>query len=317
MPSIEARTKDLLDETRLAMLGTQLLMGLQYNAAFAQRFERLPAALQWLDGVALLLILATAALLLATPAFHQIAERGHATGRILRRSSAALSRALLPLSLALGIDVAITMADTTGPALAALLGALFVAAAWLVWYALPWRSAARDPRPEERMADTQQSLEARIQQAITELRVVLPGAQALFGFQFAAVLTDAFAQLPGPSKAVHLTSLGVVAAAVIMLIAPAAYHRIAAHGNAEEGVLRYAVRMMLPAEGLLALGLVGDAYVTVRKIADSTALALGVSLAAAACFLTLLYVVPLLCRRGPAGRAAADGAGKDAGEAAG
>jgi hypothetical protein len=40
-----------------------------------------------------------------------------------------------------------------------------------------------------------------------------------------------------------------------MLIAPAAYHRIAAAGNAEEGVLRYAVRLMLPTQGLLALGL--------------------------------------------------------------
>jgi hypothetical protein len=37
------------------------------------------------------------------------------------------------------------------------------------------------------MQDREQSLEVRIEQALTELRVVLPGAQALFGFQFAAV----------------------------------------------------------------------------------------------------------------------------------
>jgi hypothetical protein len=73
---------------------------------------------------------------------------------------------------------------------------------------------------------------------LTELRVVLPGAQALFGFQFAAVLTESFTQLPVVLKGVHLASLSVVAAAVVMLIAPAAYHRIAAAGNAEEGVLR-------------------------------------------------------------------------------
>src|SRR6185312_844907 len=70
MPSIEARLKDLLDETRLAMLGTQLLMGLQYRAAFSPGFDRLPAAFRWLDGVALLLILIAAAILLGTPAFH-------------------------------------------------------------------------------------------------------------------------------------------------------------------------------------------------------------------------------------------------------
>jgi Family of unknown function (DUF6328) len=67
MPAIETRLKDLLDETRLAMLGTQLLMGLQYNAAFAQRFGGLPDALRRLDGIALLLILTAAAFLLPHP----------------------------------------------------------------------------------------------------------------------------------------------------------------------------------------------------------------------------------------------------------
>jgi hypothetical protein len=104
MPAIETRLKDLLDETRLAMLGTQLLMGLQYNAAFAQRFIHLPDTLRRLDGVALLVILTTAAFLLATPSYHQIAAGGHATSRMLMRASNNLKIALLPLSLALGIE---------------------------------------------------------------------------------------------------------------------------------------------------------------------------------------------------------------------
>ena len=44
-PDIETRLKDLLDETRLAMLGTQLLLGLQYRAAFADAFNDLPLCL--------------------------------------------------------------------------------------------------------------------------------------------------------------------------------------------------------------------------------------------------------------------------------
>ena len=40
-PTIAERLKDLLDETRLAMLGAQLLMGIQYSAAFSPAFERL------------------------------------------------------------------------------------------------------------------------------------------------------------------------------------------------------------------------------------------------------------------------------------
>lgn len=296
LPSIEARLKDVLDETRLAMLGTQLLMGIQFHLAFAQTFEQLPAAFRWLDGVALLLILAAAAILLATPSFHQISERGHATTRILNRASLGLRCALLPLSLALGADVAIGLATNAGAMFAALAGAAFAGAALFLWYALPLSTAARHRPREEQMEDKQPSLEACITEALTELRVILPGAQALFGFQLTAVLTESFARLSEVSRIVHLASLGLVAVAIVMLIAPAAYHRIAAGGNAEESVLRYAVRMMLPAVGLLALGLIGNAYVTVRWITKSDTLALAIGGGAAVAFATLLYGLPLASR---------------------
>jgi hypothetical protein len=295
MPAIGARLKDLLDETRLAMLGTQLLMGLQYNAAFSQRFGSLPRPLRWLDGVALLLILATAALLLAVPAYHQIAEEGHATARMLNRASGSLKGALLPLSLALGMDIAIAFGATAGPWPSASAGAAFVLAALLLWFVVPmWGAAVR--QREELMEDKEQSLETRIEQVLTELRIVLPGAQALFGFQFAAVLTASFSGLPSVLKGVHMASLGLVAAAVVMLIAPAAYHRIAAAGNAEERVLRYAVRLMLPAQGFLAVGLIGDAYVTMQMVFGSDTLAVSVAVIALVTFVTLLYMLPLAAR---------------------
>lgn len=295
MPSIEARLKDLLDETRLMMLGTQLLMGLQYNAAFAQKFGSLPLAYRWLDGFALLFILITAALLLAVPSYHQIADHGHATGRMLRRTSAHLKMALLPLSLTLGADVSIAYIETAGPWLAPLGGASFVIAALFVWYGLPLRAATRER--EDAMEDKEQSLEIRIEQALTELRVVLPGAQALFGFQFAAVLTATFSHLPVVLKSIHLAGLGVVAMAVMMLIAPAAYHRIASAGKADERVLRYAIRMMLPAQGLIAVGLIGEAYITTRIVFASQFLAISIAAIASVMFATLLYVMPLLDRR--------------------
>ena len=299
MAPIEARLKDVLDETRLAMLGAQLLMGLQYRAAFTPGFARLPDMFRWLAGVALMLILASVALLLSTPSFHQLAEQGHATARMLDRASGFLKWALAPLAGALGIDIALALGADTGPFGAALAGLGFLLAAATMWFAFPFYALSRKDRREEgeAMEDKQQSLETRIVQALTEIRVILPGAQALFGFQVTAVLTEEFGRLPEASRYVHLASTGLVAAAVIMLIAPAAYHRIVARGNAEEGVLKYAVRMMLPAEGLIAAGLVGDTYVTMRLISGSEATALAVSAAALAGFTTLLYVFPLMARR--------------------
>jgi len=297
MPPIEARVKDLLDETRLAMLGTQLLLGLQYRAAFSSGFNRLPAAFQALDCAALLLILATAGLLLATPSYHQITEAGHATGRFVARASAALQAALPLLALTLGIDVAIGLATYAGAWAAGLVGMMFVLTALLLWQVVPMRAATHREQEGDPMQDTEQSLEVRIVQALTELRVILPGAQALFGFQVSAVLTDRFEQLSGTSQAVHMASLGLVAIAIILLIAPAAYHRIAAGGDAQEAVLRYTVAMMLPAEGLIALGLVGDGFVTVLMVFGNFALAVAVSLATAVGFAALLYGLPLAARR--------------------
>jgi len=298
MVPVETRLNDLLNETRLAMLGAQILLGLQYRAAFSPGFAKLPAAFQALDCVALLLILITANLLLSTPAFHHIAEQGRATSRMLGRASGALQLALLPLSLALAIDMSLALVSHAGTLVAALAGGVLAIGAWSVWYVLPWLSAARPSEKERKVEDKQQSIEQRIAEGLTELRVILPGAQALFGFQVSAVLTDSFNHIGVEAKAAHLASLMVIIVAIVMLIAPAAYHRIAAGGDANDAVLRYIVRMMLPAEGLIVLGLVGDAYVTVWMIAGSQILAIAVGLAALACFITLIYVLPLMARRG-------------------
>ena len=147
------------------------------------------------------------------------------------------------------------------------------------------------------MQEKEQTLETRIVQAMTELRVILPGAQALFGFQFIGILTSGFERLPAPTKYVHLVSMGLVALSIILLVAPASFHRIAAGGNAEERVLRYTTGMMLPALGLLSAGMIGDAYVMLRRVTQSVPLSAAASGVALVGFAVALYGVPLVCRR--------------------
>jgi hypothetical protein len=277
------------------MLGTQLLLGLQYRIAFEDRFAALPPGFAALDALALLLILASSALLLATPALHRIAEDGQASNFMLQRAARHLRWALLPLATTLGFDVSIALAPVATASVAVGAGALFIVGAVITWYVVPLLFATR--KLEETMPHEPQSLEARLVQALTELRVILPGAQALFGFQLAAVLTQAFDRLPMVCKLVHLASLGAVAITIMLLIAPASFHRLAAHGNPEERVLRYTARMMMVGLGFLALGMVGDAYVTIRKISDMPALALTVTIAVLIGFATMLYIVPLSARR--------------------
>jgi hypothetical protein len=61
---------------------------------------------------------------------------------------------------------------------------------------------------------------------LEECRMVLPGIQALFGFQFITVFNASFAdKLTSTEQRLHLLALGLVAIAGALVMAPAAYHR--------------------------------------------------------------------------------------------
>jgi hypothetical protein len=132
---------------------------------------------------------------------------------------------------------------------------------------------------------------------LTEARVILPGAQALLAFQLLAMLAQAFDRLPRISQIVHATALGCVAITVVLLIAPAAFHRITFKGNDSEDFYRIGSRLVIVALFPLALGMTGDIHVAIAKLTANAALA---STAAAGTFLTLIvlwYIYPLILRR--------------------
>ena len=129
------------------------------------------------------------------------------------------------------------------------------------------------------------SQKQRITQMLTEARVVLPGVQALLGFQLVSVLTQAFEKLPASSKLLHAASLACLIVAIILLIAPAAYHRIVFAGQDTEGVHSVGSRFIALAPIPLALGLAGDTYDVLTEI---TASAVAGALIAGAALLLLV-----------------------------
>jgi hypothetical protein len=100
---------------------------------------------------------------------------------------------------------------------------------------------------------------------LTEARILLPGAQALLGFQLAMVLMEPFTQLPKAAQLVHLGSLGFIAFATIVLMAPAAYHRIVERGRDTERFHAFASKMLLIALALLGPGFAGDLFVVLER----------------------------------------------------
>ncbi|HZT59228.1 MAG TPA: DUF6328 family protein, partial [Pyrinomonadaceae bacterium] len=122
---------------------------------------------------------------------------------------------------------------------------------------------------KEKAKEEREKLNKKVQHVLTECRVVLPGAQALMGFQFIAILTDAFDKMTPVPKYIHLACVGMSALAIIFLMTPAAYHRIVERGEVTEHFHRFASKMLIASLIPLALGLCGDVYVVVEKVTES------------------------------------------------
>jgi hypothetical protein len=213
----------------------------------------------------------------------------------LRLATRVLDVALVPLAVGLAIDLYVATARLTGHAVAGLAGLVILLAALFWWYGLAAlqrpkrRTSFHAPLPRRFEMDEGPSaehtpVERKIHYVLTEARMVLPGAQALLGFQLATILLEGFEQLPPSSQAVHLTSLALITLSTIFLMAPAAYHRLVEQGETTERFHEVASRMVLAAMVPLALGLTGDCFVVVRKVTGTLTWALiGASLLLIVC----------------------------------
>ena len=278
MPELKDRIKDGLDEARTLMLGAQVLLGFEYRAAFEPGFDRLPPECRLLKLVSLGVMAIAVALLMAPAAFHRLALRGRSHAALPRFVSAIMHLAVLPFALGLGMDIYVAVQTVQA---SAALGAAVVTtglALWF-WYGLGLVTRQAKTRNEGEMraegdrSEGASELKERIQHALTEIRVVIPGAQALLGFQFVVMLSSSFDKLPALSRYLHLGSLALVALSTVLLMAPAAYHRLAEHGEYSERLHRLAGRFMIAAMVPLALGISGDFLVVAQKVTHSYAIA--------------------------------------------
>jgi hypothetical protein len=225
---------------------------------------------------------------------------------------------LFPFAAALGIDVYVAAERVAPSTLAVIAGATACLLALFFWYAIEalYRAgpgkrsqdsqnvdkeqkerAAMPGKQEDEQKDEGTPVKDKVNDVLTEARIVLPGAQALLGFQLAAVLNDGFEKLPSASKYVHLGSMFAVALATILLMAPAAYHRIAERGEETEHFHQVATRMLISAMAVLALGLSGDFYVVVNKILQSSAAGIVFAVASLMVFYGLWFGYTLMQRQ--------------------
>jgi hypothetical protein len=292
------KIKTALDETRLLILGAQIVLGFHLNGAFQDGFEELGRGPKLLHAGAFVLMVVTIGLLIAPSMQHRIIERGEASGRIHRATSIFAGLALLPFGASLGLDLFIVLQRHFAWSLAVAVGCAFGALALLFWYLLEMINR-REDLLEKAMNQKEEGtpLHAKVEQMLTEARVLLPGAQALLGFQLAVMLTQGFERLPSSSKTIHAVSLCCIALAIILLMTPAAFHRISYGGEDTEGFHRLGSWFVVIAGLPLAAGITGDLYVAVTKAVESPPVGAAVAFFAAAILLVLWYVQPYLLRQ--------------------
>ncbi|WP_229518569.1 DUF6328 family protein [Massilia sp. PAMC28688] len=113
---------------------------------------------------------------------------------------------------------------------------------------------------------------------IEEARVILPGVQALFGFQTIAVFSERFGGLPAFAVTCHLVSLAMVILAVALVMTPAIYYRIVGPAYVSRRMIKRSAALLRSALWPLAAGLALDMFtvifVATRKLDVSIAGAL-------------------------------------------
>jgi hypothetical protein len=142
-----------------------------------------------------------------------------------------------------------------------------------------------------------ETIKEEMDHLLEEARMLLPGIQALFGFQTIAVFNDRFSDLPMLVKDAHLVGLGLVVLAIALVITPAAYHRMAEPGCISHRTIKWASRLICGGLAPLACGLSLDVFVVIYSVTTSMAISVSGGVAAFAVLIGLWFVFPLAYRR--------------------
>ena len=200
---LERKLKTALDELRLLILGAQVLFGFQFQSVFQEGFRHLGATAKSVQGAGLLLMLLTIGLLISPSLYHQIVHDGESRLDALNVATWFAGASLLPLTLGLAASAFVVFGHVFGGDAGIIAGSVFGLVALSLLYGLGFvmrleRRGVQMPTEPEKTP-----LATKIEQMLTEARVIIPGGQALLGFQLVVTLSQSFSDLPATAKYIH------------------------------------------------------------------------------------------------------------------
>jgi hypothetical protein len=127
---------------------------------------------------------------------------------------------------------------------------------------------------------------------LEECRMVLPGIQALFGFQLIAVFSERFAGLARLEQWFHLSALFLIALAMALIMGPAAYQRHAEPEMVTHRFVRLATRLVLLSMFPFTAGISLDFYVIAQLVLGHRLLGAIFAAALFGWFFTVWFILP-------------------------
>ena len=141
------------------------------------------------------------------------------------------------------------------------------------------------------------SLKDIFRNVLEEARMVLPGIQALFGFQLVAVFDRAFIEISSSDKCMHMAALMLTICAIGCLMAPASYHRQVEHDVVSQAFIVYASKLLCIGMAPLLFSISLDTYVVCHAIIGNSVAAGVAALFSFSLLSTLWYIVPQAQKR--------------------
>ncbi len=137
------------------------------------------------------------------------------------------------------------------------------------------------------------SLSKAAQLILDESRMLLPGIQALFGFQLIAVFNQTFSEKLTPlEQRLHLLAIALIVITTIIIMTPAAYHRQMEVQDVSDAFIQLATRLMLLSMMPLAISICLEFYLISRLILSDVVLAFILTTVLFALFIVLWIALP-------------------------
>ncbi len=148
-------------------------------------------------------------------------------------------------------------------------------------------------KTSKRQAREELPLDKAASLVLDESRMILPGIQALFGFQLIAVFSTTFTEkLNVFEQRLHLLAILLIVLATMIILTQAMYHRQTSEKEVAEEFIRVASRLLLISMFPIVASISIEFYLISRVILNNVIWALLITLVVLTMFLTLWIGLP-------------------------